>query len=261
MFADYHIHTYYSNDSECPMEEMIKKAILIGLEEIVFTEHVDYGVKVDTNCDYKRYLEEITQMQKKYAGKITIKTGIEFGMQQHTIPLFQKDYDTYNFDFVILSNHQIEDKEFWRYDYQRGKSQDEFQRNYYQAIYDVICEYKDYSVLGHLDAIKRYDEYGDYPDEKIIDIVEKILRQVIADGKGIEVNTSSFKYGLKDLTPSRALLEKYYQLGGSIITIGSDSHDKDQLGAHISEIKEVLKEIGFIQFCTFEKMQPIYHKI
>lgn len=261
MFADYHVHTYYSDDSECPMEDMLKKALDIGLDEIAFTEHVDYGVKTDLNCNYKKYFQEIEDMKKRYEGKLVIKAGIEFGVQIDTIPLFQRDYEEYNFDFVILSNHQVGNKEFWTYEFQQGKSQDEFQQEYYRAIYDVIDKYKNYSVLGHLDMIKRYDEYGDYADEKIMDIVDKILIKVIEDGKGIEVNTSCFKYGLKDLTPSKTILKKYFDLGGKIITIGSDTHDYERLGDHIKEVKEVLKDIGFTQFCTFDKMEPIYHNL
>lgn len=256
MNADYHVHTYYSDDSECPMEQMVEKGIAIGLDEIAFTEHVDYGVKTDLNCAYDAYFREIEELRLRYAGQITIRAGIEFGVQTHTAPLFKRDFDTHAFDFVILSNHQIGDKEFWNYEYQEGRSQEEFQREYYEAIYEVVKSYKDYSVLGHLDMIKRYDPYGSYPDEKIMGMVDMILRQVIADGKGIEVNTSSFAYGLKDLTPSREILKRYRQLGGTIITIGSDSHDTEHLGSHIAEVKEILTGLGFTQFCTFEGMKP-----
>ncbi|WP_333645515.1 histidinol-phosphatase HisJ family protein [Lacrimispora sp.] len=261
MLADYHVHTYFSDDSECTMEEVILQALSLGLDEIAFTEHVDYGVKTDLNCDYKAYFEEVRTMQEKYRGKLSIKAGIEFGVQTHTIPLFQKDYEEYPFDFIILSNHQVNNKEFWNYEFQEGKSQEEFQKAYYEAIYDVVQKFKSYSVLGHLDMIKRYDTYGNYPDEKIMDIVEKILNQVIADGKGIEINTSCFRYGLKDLTPSREILKKYLQLGGRIITIGSDSHKPDHLGNRITEVKSILKDMGFQQFCTFENMKPLYHNL
>lgn len=261
MLADYHVHTYYSDDSECPMEDMVQKAIELGIDEIAFTEHVDYGIKTDENCNYKEYFKELAAMQQKYEGKLRIKAGIEFGVQAHTILQFQKDFETWPFDFVILSNHQVDNKEFWNYDFQKGKSQEEYQRAYYEAIYEVVRQYKNYSVLGHLDMIKRYDIYGDYPDEKIMDIAEKILRQVIADGKGIEVNTSCYKYGLKDLTPSKKILELYYRLGGKIITIGSDTHETEHLGDRITEVKGILKEIGFQQFCTFEKMKPVFWEI
>jgi len=87
------------------------------------------------------------------------------------------------------------------------------------------------------------------------------LKKVIEDGKGIEVNTSSFAYGLDDLTPSRDILKLYYELGGKIITAGSDAHKAKDVGRHIKEIYNELKEIGFKEICTYEKMKPIFHKL
>ena len=54
MLADYHVHTYYSDDSTCPMEDMVLQGLRCGLDEISFTEHVDYGIKTDLNCDYEK---------------------------------------------------------------------------------------------------------------------------------------------------------------------------------------------------------------
>lgn len=260
-YADYHVHTSFSDDSECPMMGMIEQAINLGIDEIAFTDHVDYGVKTDLNCDYERYFQTLKEMKQKYSNVITIKSGIEFGVQIHTVDSFQQDFEKYPFDFVILSNHQIDNKEFWNYAYQEGKSQQEYQENYYKAIYEVMKAYKSYSVLGHLDMIKRYDKYGDFPDEKIMEYVKPILEIAIKDGKGIEVNTSSFKYGLKDLMPSRAILKSYRELGGEIITIGSDTHETHHLGDHIINVKKELRDLGFERFCTFEKMNPIYHEL
>lgn len=84
-YSDSHIHTSFSDDSECPMQEMIERAIKLGLNELTFTEHVDYGVKTDLNCDYKCYFQKIDEMKEKYVGRIVIKAGIEFGVQLHTI--------------------------------------------------------------------------------------------------------------------------------------------------------------------------------
>ena len=96
---------------------------------------------------------------------------------------------------------------------------------------------------------------------KVKDIITEILKIVIQDGKGIEVNTSSYYYKLNDLTPSMNILKLYYELGGKIITIGSDSHKKIQLGSYIDEVKEILKNIGFKYYCTYENMKPIFHKL
>lgn len=276
MLADYHMHCKYSDDSDEEPENSVISAINKGFSEICFTDHVDYGVKADhdvyakmtnsekekavLNVDYPNYFKEIGELKEKYKDRITIKQGLEFGIQTHTIKDFKKLFDSYELDFVILSCHQINNREFWNNDFQKGKTQDEYNREYYEEIYKVMCEYKDYSILGHLDMIQRYNETV-HPFEKSEEIITKILRKAIEDGKGIEVNTSSFRYGLKDLTPSRDILKLYYELGGKIITIGSDAHKAEDIGDRIPYIQEELRNIGFTHICTFERMKPIFHEL
>ena len=130
-----------------------------------------------------------------------------------------------------------------------------------ELILALVKQYHNYSILGHLDLISRYDKVGYYPFDQIRPLITEILKIVIADGKGIEVNTSSYRYGLPDLTPSRNILRLYRELGGTIITIGSDSHKKEYLGFHIQETKKELIKLGFSQFCTFDKMIPVYHEL
>ena len=259
--ADYHMHSTFSDDSQAPMEDMVLRALALGLDEICFTEHVDYGVKTDTNCNYPAYFNELERLQATYQGRITIRRGIEFGVQLETIPQYETDAQSGGFDFILLSNHQIGNQEFWNQEFQAGKSQEEVHTAYYRAIFNIMGRFRHYSVLAHLDMMKRYDSLGPYPDRKVLPLIKKILRRAIGEGKGIEVNTSSFRYGLPDLTPSREILELYHQLGGRILTIGSDAHAPDQLGDHIPEVQAVLKDIGFREFCTFEQMQPIFHPL
>lgn len=270
MIADYHVHTEFSDDSTEPMENIIHKAIDMNIAEICFTDHVDYGIKADHdekpkegqlfNVDYPEYFKKIAELKKTYQGRIAIKAGLEFGMQTHTIEKFKKIFDTYDLDFVILSCHQVRDKEFYSFDFQKGKTPDEYNAEYYQEIYNCVCQYKNYSVIGHLDMIQRYND-SLYPFEKSKEIISKILARTIADDKGIEVNTSSFRYGLKDLTPSREILKLYYELGGKTITIGSDCHKAEDIGDHIPYVKQELRKIGFAHFCTFDKMQPFFHDL
>lgn len=260
MLADYHIHSSFSDDSIYAMEDIIKDAIDRNLDEICFTEHVDHDVK--PLFDYVRYTKEFQRCKKKYEQQIRMKRGIEFGVQIHTIDAFEADYANQAFDFVILSCHQVENKEFWTQEFQIGKTQEEYNLRYYEAILDVIEHYDKYSVLGHLDMIKRYDlAPQEYPFEKIEPLITKILKQVIKQGKGIELNTSSFRYGLSDLTPARAILKLYYDLGGRIITIGSDTHKEENLGYKLAYAKKELKKLGYKQFCTFDQMKPNFHDL
>lgn len=276
MFADYHVHTEFSDDSIYPMEQVVKDAIAMKMDKICFTDHVDYGIKEDWDCghpiqyrgteplanvDYPVYAARIKELQALYKKQIDIKMGMEFGIQTHTIPQYETLFQKYPFDFIILSIHQVEDKEFWTQDFQKGKSQEEYNRRYYEEMLHVVKQYQNYSVLGHMDLITRYDKNGIYPFEKMEAIISEILEIVIKNGKGIELNTSYHRYGLKDATPSINILKRYRELGGEIITIGSDSHGPGQLGAYMEEAKKLLKNLGFSYFCSYDKMQPVYHDL
>ena len=273
MKCDYHVHSYYSDDSSTPMERQVRRAISLGLNELCFTDHVDYGVKVDcddprsqtyaANVDYPRYFPEIEELREKFRGKLVIRSGLEFGVQTHTIPQYEELFERYRekIDFVLLSVHEIDDLDLWGQEYQRGKTQAEYNRGYYEELLRVIQNYHDYSVLAHVDLMVRYDRKGVYPFAKVRDIVAEILTAAINDGKGIELNTSSWRYRLSDTTPSREILELYHDLGGEVLTLGSDAHSPDYLADHMDEGREILKGIGFTKFCTFEKMRPIFHEL
>ena len=288
MLADYHVHSEFSDDSRETMEKQIERAIELGFDELCFTEHVDYGIKKDwdegniewrggdgmsssvsemeplANVNYPEYFAKLLRMRETYKGKTHIKTGLEFGVQSITIPQYEALWSTWGskLDFVLLSMHQVNNLEFWTQDFQKGKTQKEYNEEYYQEILKVIKQFKHYSILAHLDLIVRYDKNGIYPFEKVKDLIAEILKTAIADDKGIEVNTSSWRYGLKDTQPSRDILKLYKDLGGKIITIGSDAHSTAYFGDHIDDARRILKdEIGFEQFCTFNQMNPIFHNL
>lgn len=285
MFADYHLHTEYSDDSNEPMENQVKRAIELGLDEICFTDHVDYGIKRDlddprgiesriivehgkkmesfmTNVNYPEYFKEIQRLKEKYSN-LTIKQGLEFGIQSHTVPAYEKLYDKYkeNLDFVLFSMHQVRDLELWDQSFQKGKKQQEYNEQYYDEIYKTMKIFKNYSCLAHLDVLVRYDLNGVYPFENIEEQIAEILKLAIADGKGIEINTSSWHYGLKDTQPSQKILKLYKDLGGRIITVGSDGHSTQYVADHIQDAYKILKEIGFSKICTFDHMIPKFHDI
>lgn len=287
MYADYHLHCEYSDDSNEPMENQIQEAITLGLDEMCFTDHVDYGIKRDwddpegiiirhaiehgkevdlvlANVNYPKYFEALNMYQKKYASSISIKKGLEFGIQSITVDAYEKLYASYqdDLDFVLFSMHQVNNLEFWTQDFQKGKTQKEYNDEYYKEIYQTMQMFHHYSCLAHLDLMARYDENGIYPFENEKDIIAEILKYAIRDGKGIEINTSSWKYCLKDTQPSRAILKLYKDLGGKIITVGSDAHETKYLASHIKDAYAILKnEIGINEICTFDHMQPIFHKI
>ena len=282
MFADYHVHTEFSDDSVFPLNDVCALAIERGIDEICITDHVDYGVRPDwdeyrrdpscakmfegkpsINVDYERYFPAIAEARERFAPELTVKTGMEFGVQSHTIDRFRVLFDRHaaEWDFIILSIHQVGDKEFWDGAFQEGKTQEEYNMQHYEEMLRVVQGFDNWSVIGHVDHIKRYDPLGPWPDANIRDIVAAIFEEAIRRGKGIELNTSSVRYGLSDLTPSTEILRLYRDLGGRILTLGSDSHKPEHLGAHIPVMRERLRALGFDEFCTFDHMEPVFHKL
>lgn len=215
------------------------------------------------NADYPAYFDKLRRMKEVYGDRICIRKGLEFGIQTTTIGQYDKLWERYKdeLDFVLLSMHQVDNKEFWNQEFQRGRTQKEYNEAYYQEILNVMRQFRHYSVLAHLDLIVRYDRNGVYPFREVKDIVAAILEQAIRDGKGIELNTSSWHYGLADTQPSGDILRLYHDLGGRIITIGSDGHTTKYLGDHIKEAQEILKGTGFTQICTFDHMNPVFHDL
>lgn len=259
MYADYHNHTSFSYDCGLLMEDSVKSAIRKGVQDMCFTEHIDIGTTNTFLCDCKSFYTEFCKIKQIYADRIKLKLGMEFGMQRHTIPQFEKIFARYDFDFILLSMHQVDNKEFWSQAFQQGKSQKQYIEEYYEELYQLVTNYNNYCVLGHIDVIRRYDRNGNYPLEKIKDKIAQILKVVIANGKGIEINTSCYRYNIGDLTPALDIIKFYKELGGEVITIGSDSHYAEHVGYKVLETQQVLKDIGFKYICTFDRMNPEFH--
>lgn len=262
MFYDYHMHCYFSADSKTPMQDMIEQSITLGLKEICFTDHVDYDIIGNPNVkiDYDKYFEELNDSAIKYKDKISIKKGLEIGLQTHLLERYSKEIREDDFDFIIASIHTIDRNELYTRDYHKGKTLHEAYEGYYKVLLDIVNSYTDYSVLGHLDLIKRYDPTI-LEDKLFIDYIESILRKVIENGKGIELNTSSFRYNLPDLMPSTNILKLYKNLGGEIITVGSDSHTPDQIATKFDYVHEILKDLGYKYTCRFDNMKPEFIKL
>lgn len=273
---DYHLHSDYSDDSWYLMEDVIRDAIALGLNEICFTDHVDYGVKMDwqttdpfvmgnnqliRNVHYDRYFADIDFFREKYQDQITLKKGLELGIQTHTIPLYNALIKEYPLDFALLSIHQVDNKEFWTGEFTQDRNDRLCYQIYYQELFDVVRQFDHYSVLAHFDIVRRYvDKSKDtFLDHK--DMITQILKYIIDQGKGIELNTSSTRYQLNGLTPSIEILKLYHQLGGTIITVGSDSHKPAHLGFELQQARNLLHEIGFRSICTFDQMNPVFHTI
>lgn len=264
ILSDFHLHSSHSEDSDTPMEQQIEAGIKAGLRYMCFTEHMDkdfpgstYEKKlfeVDTDAYYEHYLE----CRDKYKDRIDIRFGIEYGCQPH---LWQHNIDyvnKYPFDFIIASQHLADGADVYYPDYFEGMIEHDAYLKYFEATLESICLFDGYDVFGHIDYVVRYGEKKntEYHYKDFEDVLDEILRQLIMRGKGIELNTGGFRKLGNDPNPGREILKRYLELGGEIITIGSDAHKSVDVAGDLDRAETLLKELGYTYYCIFRNRNP-----
>lgn len=259
-YADQHLHTSFSGDSDTPPEEQFDRAVSLGMSEICVTDHHDYDMisDVDFNLDFENYIPEMQRLAEKYRGKLDISIGVELGLQLHIADYLDelvKKYDC--LDFIIGSHHVVDgiDPYFPEYFEKYGK-------NAYERFFEVtlkrIKRIKCYDSLGHLDYIVRYGKkHGlSYSYSEYADYIDSILRQLVTDGKALECNSGAFSRGMDEPNPCCDVLKRFRELGGELVTLGSDAHSPETLGDSFELCGEILKSCGFKYYAVYKKRKP-----
>lgn len=263
---DYHLHSEFSIDSKTPMEDMVKAGINKNLKSICFTDHVDFDAtvnKIDIQFRPKDYFKSIKKVKYKYKNSIEVLAGVEIGMQSHLGSRYKNFINENPFDFVIMSIHSVDGKDLFADKYLKEKDPLFAIREYYKTMYICLQEYDEFDTLGHIDFIDRYfNDYEAIPKfEEYRDIVEGILKIIIEKGKAIEINTAGLRYGLGYFHPKLQILKLYKDLGGELLTIGSDSHTPEYIGYEYKSTEKTLKELGFKYIHIFKERKKFPIKI
>ncbi|SHG87748.1 histidinol-phosphatase (PHP family) [Thermosyntropha lipolytica DSM 11003] len=264
-YADYHVHTSFSGDCNASMESMIKRAISLGLKELAFTDHVDFDYPDPSfeAINYDIYTKVFEQLKKRYQKQIHLVLGVEVGYQPHVRSAIEKLLQDYPFDFVICSTHMADHLDFYTGDFFKEKEQKEAYLRYFENILEAVKQFHNYDVYGHLDFIVRYGNFPEktlsYADYK--DIIDEILVRIIANGSGIEINTSGYRYKLNQLHPQASIVKRYRELGGEIITIGSDAHRAEDIASYFNTAYTLLKELDIKYIATYRGRKPHMIKI
>jgi histidinol-phosphatase (PHP family) len=260
---DYHVHTHFSSDCTVEMEDYIQPAIQRGLKGLCFTDHVDmdYPNKdIKFLLNYPQYEEKIDFLKEKYKSKLEIYKGIEFGLQPHILSEEKDFFEAKSFDYIIGSIHVAKKNELYGGDFLIGKSEHEGILDYFEDMLYCVKKFEYFSNLGHLDAVARYIN-GSFEASRYRDLIDEVLKILIQKGKGIELNTSGRRYGLPHFHPEPAILKRYKELGGEIITLGSDSHVPQTLGDGFEEAVDLLKACGFDYYTIFKERKLEFIKL
>ena len=264
---DQHIHTSFSIDAEhgITIGLALETAIAKGLAGVAVTDHLDPFWPDEDELSfinvpaYEAYLDEA---ESRYADRIRFAKGIELGfLPGEALAVCANAVTSYPYDFVIGSIHNSAVSAIEKPLFLEGRSLQDIIDEYYTLLIDCIRAYKDYDILGHINCIDRYTdtfaEEGEY-----MPYIEEILKIIIADGKGLEINTSAFRYGIGERgTPTPAILARFKELGGELVTIGSDAHSLRHIGSNIEDGEKMLLAAGFEYVAVFSGRQPEFIKL
>ena len=258
---DYHMHSFISFDGDDTPEQMAQAALKAGLKEICFTDHADDDPK---GVDHNRFT--IESYNAAYDGfempGLKVRRGVEFGMLPGNQALLKWYLEQRPFDFVIGSIHYADDWDAYYQEYWDGKTQEQAELVYMEATLECVKAHDDFDVLGHLTYISKARSN---PTHRLIryewyrEVFDEILKTLVVKGKGMEINTSGISR-CGDFLPGAEYLRRFKELGGQIVTVGSDAHSSERVGQNTHLACQLANEIfGYV--CTFENRKPIFHKL
>ena len=262
---DNHNHSNFSFDgSMTSVYASAATAAEKGLGGLCFSDHCDFSLPADKRqdgptvpevFDVKSQQEEIDRVQALIP-QIKILKGIEVGMEKSTRDQIRQHLDTHKFDQIIASVHYLDDTDPWYGSYYIGKEWKQAYGHYLETIFEEMTWLKDFDIMGHLDYVVRYAPYPvtslRYRD--FGDIIDEMFKFLIYEGKALEINTKSYQdYSGRLVSLDADLLLRYREMGGEIISLGSDSHECSRVGESFNEYAARLKALGFRWTAHYEK--------
>lgn len=271
LLTDMHVHSCFSSDSEEKPENIIETAINKGFQFIYFTDHHDTDFPVNPadptmtfQLDFDAYTKKILELRELYKDKIQVMLGVEQGICPETAPKISAISNAYPFDFIIGSSHltRLDNGDPYYPSYYEGKDNVQAYREYFMSEVENTRITDGFDIYGHLDYAVRYcpDKEFVYRFDDYRDIFEVLLKELIEKGKGIEINTAGItKIGFAH--PHIEALKLYHEMGGEIITVGSDAHVKENIGFGFDVAEDLLTSVGFRYYTVFQNRKPEFIKL
>ncbi len=280
MIIDCHTHSRNSFDADNDtVIERCERAIELGLDAMAITDHcevnrfyekehyiIDFEQKYDDYCFGKAYensMAEITAAKEQYKDKVNLICGIELGQPLADMEVTEKILNDSRLDFVIASMHEMpKHDDFAFLEYTEENVPGLLKKDFEEIL--KIAKWGKFDVLGHITYALRYIQ-GDYRIKVDMspyrDIIAEIFKEVIKNGKGIEINTSGLRQKYGYTFPTLDYIRLYKDLGGEIITVGSDSHSTADLTKGVREGIQLAKTAGFDKIAYFKGRKPYFLNI
>jgi histidinol-phosphatase (PHP family) len=249
MNVDYHMHTILS-DGHNTHEEMVISAIEKGFDEIGFSDHfcIRQPCSWAVGADGIAQLEEkVAEVKEKYKEQINVLFGLEVDYFADREEEIRESLQPFNFDYLIGSVHFLDD---WNYDTDKSRYDDysnDFLYEWYFRELQKAAKSGLFDIMAHPDLIKKFRIWPETSKRHLFEETAGIFAE---SGVAFEINTSGIDRPCGEFFPGNELLESFCNAGVSV-TLGSDSHLKEQIGRYFNEARTILKEIGYTKITLF----------
>ncbi len=192
---------------------------------------------------FDEYVNSIKDARRHYEFELLV--GLELGIQSTVDEIPEHD-----FDYMIYSVHEVPES------YRMERLPDPW-TSYLRECVNALRPMPYPGFFGHLDFLRRYVEGHEplYPSALLDDALIKIAKVDM----GIEVNTSGWRHPFFEQNPQAWIIERFIELGGKYITVGSDAHSKDVVGEGIDEALRLLSKLGVpeVFYCKNGDYEPV----
>lgn len=266
--CDLHVHTQASPDADMSMHNSIdaycKEAIDKNIKHLCFTDHFDLWDIYDaqnSNPDTAR--DNVIQAQNLFGKDLDICFGMEIAHAHTFKERAQNLISTYKPDFVLGSLHLLKDQtDVYYYDYKNHTDKElcALYERYLEELYEIsgTC---DFDSLAHITYPLRYyqrnGKENTVPYKHVLPMYDKIFKCLIERQKALEINTCRFDKQSPICIFMLDLVKRYIQLGGTLFTIGSDSHTYKTVGLEIEYIQDFLKQNGIDFVCIYKERKLV----
>ncbi|MEA3492135.1 MAG: histidinol-phosphatase HisJ [Campylobacterota bacterium] len=251
MRTDLHNHTTRCNHATGTVDAYIERAIELGIDIYGFSEHApmdfdpNYRLKFEEMDDY---VNDILKAKEIYNKDIKILLGYEVDyLPQH----MDQRILSARVDYLIGSVHFINS---WGFDNPefigeyKNRDIDTIWQEYFDAI-EAMADSGQFDIVGHFDLIKVFKYM---PTKDIRLLADKALKMIKKSNMVLEINTAGLRKPIKEIYPSKLLLEEAYTLEIPV-TFGSDAHEVDQVGFAYDQAVSLAKSVGYTKAVTFEQ--------
>ena len=248
---DSHMHTAFSHDSHVLLELYAAQAAEYGIKEIAITDHVDFlpGSPGYRYFDYDVRKKVIAEAAARWAGKVRIRHGVEITYESRYDAEIREHLATHHYDYSIGSVHAVKDSPYARHNveaFARGLTVAQAVAPYFAEVQAAIRSDL-FDTIGHLDQCKRWllPWFPTAAFATIPESYEPLLRALVETGTALEINSSGLRYPERETYPAAWVVERFRQLGGERVTVGSDAHLPQSFAFGIEEAAEIVAAAGF----------------